>query len=210
MQKLPSISTVLIVLVLCLWVAERAAFAQEAEGTVTGHVYCADTNAPARLARVMLEPVADVNKAAEPHNTTLSTMNSVQTELDGSFAMKDVKPGAYYVIAEMPGYLSSLSELSEEDWEHPTASVADRMAKMLQRVSVEAGRTAVVNLALERGAVASGMVSFDDGSPAVGVHIKALREKSDGSWETVRLEAIPSFMESAVLRMTWDSIEFRA
>jgi len=30
---------------------------------VTGHVYCADTNAPARLASVMLEPVRAVEEA---------------------------------------------------------------------------------------------------------------------------------------------------
>lgn len=198
MQRLPFVSMVFSGVV--VWsVLTQPAFSQAAEkqqatGTVTGHVYCADTNGPARLARVMLEPVSDVSNAVGPHNTALSLMNSVQAGLDGSFTMKGVKPGVYYVIAEMPGYLSSLSGLSEEQWDHPTAAVADRMAKTLQRVSVEAGRTAVVNLSLERGAAVSGTVSFDDGSPAAGIRIRALREKSDGSWSEVQSAAIRPFL----------------
>ena len=133
---------------------------QEATGTVTGRVFCDDTNAPARLARVMLLPVTEVSQSVEQANRhgvaasesgaplTLPSTNSVQTGLDGSFTMTDLKPGAYYAIAEMPGYLSPVSNLSEEDWIRPTTSVADRMAKVLQRVSVEGGRTTVVNFSL--------------------------------------------------------------
>jgi hypothetical protein len=35
---------------------------KESVGTVLGHVYCADTNAPARLATVTLEPVREVDE----------------------------------------------------------------------------------------------------------------------------------------------------
>ena len=191
MQRLPSIPAVLIALILCPTAAVRAAFSQVAEGTVTGHVYCDDTNGPARMARVTLEPVKDVRNATQPHySIDLSSTNSIQTGLDGSFAMTHVKPGTYYVIAEMPGYLSPLADLSAEEWVHPTAPVADRMAKMAQTVQVQAGRTATVNIGLERGAAVSGTISFDDGSPAADVRIHALKEKSDGSWGTVRLSAV--------------------
>jgi hypothetical protein len=37
--------------------------AKPATSTVTGQVYCADTNAPAGMAPVMLEPVRVVNEA---------------------------------------------------------------------------------------------------------------------------------------------------
>lgn len=200
MQRFPSISKVLVVLVLCSAAAAQTAPSQEATGRVAGHVYCNDTNGPARMARVILEPVSDVHDATQPHySLERPSTNAVQTGLDGSFTMKDVKPGAYYLIAEMPGYLSSVASLSDEDWGHPTAAVADRMAKILQRVFVEAGRTALVNLSLERGAAVNGTVSFDDGNPAVGVRVKALREKSDGSWETVRLDAIQPFMSTGIV-----------
>lgn len=202
MKRLPFVLMVVSGGILWLALGQRAfpqvAEKQEATGTVTGHVYCADTNGPARLARVMLEPVSDVNNAARPGNTNLASMNSIQTGLDGSFTMKGVKLGVYYVIAEMPGYLSSLSGLSEEEWGHPTAAVADRMAKALQRVSVDADRVAIVNLSLERGAAVSGTVSFDDGSPAAGVRIKALRQKSDGSWDEVQSRAIRPMLDSGI------------
>ena len=37
--------------------------AKPGTGTVTGHVYCADTNAPARTASVLLEPVKDAKRS---------------------------------------------------------------------------------------------------------------------------------------------------
>jgi hypothetical protein len=175
---------------------------QEATGTVTGRVFCDDTNAPARLARVMLLPAAAVSQSVEQadrHGVAASepgaapelpSANSVQSGLDGSFTMINVKPGAYYAVAEMPGYLSSVSSLSDEDWNHPTASLAERTAKMLQRVSVEGGRTTVVNLSLERGASVSGTISFDDGSPAAEVVLGIQRENSDGSWSAVRMSVM--------------------
>lgn len=184
MRRLRFIPAALAVVVVCSTGVAQSQTKQEASGTVTGHVYCDDTNGPARLARVVLEPAKEVSDAARAGTNSLSSWNSVQSGLDGSFTIKDVKPGMYYVIAELPGYLSSLSSFSEEELQDPTAALAGRMAKVLQRVSVEAGRTAVVNVSLERGAAVSGTIIFDDGSPAVGTPVKALREKSDGSWET--------------------------
>lgn len=179
-------------LVLCPVAYSQVAQDEQAEGIVTGHVYCEDTNGPARMARVMLEPVKDVSDSVQPGRTfaKLSTIDSVQTGLDGSFTMKSVKPGAYYILAEMAGYLSPLAGMSADEWTHPTASVADRMAKVLQRVTVEGGRTANVNIGLARGAAVSGTISFDDGSPASGIRVKVLREKSDGSWDPVQSSAI--------------------
>ncbi len=82
--------------------------------TVSGHVYCADTNAPARMASVMLEPVRLVERADTVTNASASshaeiTMTAVQTTLDGSFAISKVIPGSYYVIAYKAGYLSPLA-----------------------------------------------------------------------------------------------------
>jgi hypothetical protein len=93
---------------------------------VTGHVYCADTNAPARLAVVMLEPVsvlgqgnADVRGPQE-----LIHADAVQTGLDGSFTIPNVESGTYYVLAYKPGYLSPLSFFSEETLYHPSVEDA--------------------------------------------------------------------------------------
>lgn len=181
---------------------------QEGTGTVTGRVFCDDTNAPARFASVMLEPVSDVSRAVEgagrPRSSVtgqqpvLNTVNSTQTGMDGSFTVGNLKPGVYYVGAELPGYLSAVSGFSGDGWVHPSASVADHMAKELQRVTVEAGRTAVVNLTLERGASVNGTVSFSDGTPAAGVSVKILLEKSDGSWEPVGMQAPGRYLGAGV------------
>jgi len=65
----------------------RSNSAKPATSTVTGHVYCADTNAPARMASVMLEPVRVVNEAGVVTGGSHSqiTMTAVQTALDGTF-----------------------------------------------------------------------------------------------------------------------------
>jgi hypothetical protein len=75
--------------------------AKPGTGTVTGHVYCADTNAPARMATVQLEPV----KVAEERGTNHPYPNSgsviggvVQTGFDGSFTLANIPPGSYYVV----------------------------------------------------------------------------------------------------------------
>ena len=77
--------------------------------TVSGHVYCADTNAPARMASVILQP-AEAIDAFKPgaDNHVSSHGESVQTLLDGSFTIQHVPPGTYYVIASEPGYILSL------------------------------------------------------------------------------------------------------
>lgn len=199
MQRLPFVSVLLSVLLLSGAQGQVQPSASGATGVVSGHVYCADTNGPARFASVALEPVSDVINAAaqagrsRPQTTetakppVLTTVDNTQTGLDGGFTVSNLKPGVYYVNADLPGYLSTVSGLTGQDWAHPTAEVADRMAKGLQRVTVEAGRTAFVTVTLERGASVSGMVSFSDGTPALGVRVSILREKSDGSWETLQV-----------------------
>jgi hypothetical protein len=74
-----------------------AAWAQEAMpttesniyGSVSGHVYCADTNAPARLARVTLEPeeeFGDGDQNAKEVGTAADRPETIvaNTKLDGS------------------------------------------------------------------------------------------------------------------------------
>ena len=72
--------------------------------TVSGHVYCADTNAPARMASVILQPAGAID-ALKPggDNHVSSHGESVETLLDGSFTIQHVPPGTYYVIASEPG-----------------------------------------------------------------------------------------------------------
>lgn len=174
---------------------------KESLGTVVGHVYCADTNAPARLARVMLEPVREVDefqppKAGQPRQHG-STVSFIETNLDGSFAMQKMKPGTYYVIAEKDGYVSPMAQFTRSDLERPTREVKLRMAKLLPKVSVEGNQSTSVEVRLERGAAISGNVSFDDGSPASGLTVKVLRKEKDGKWAVVETSAMSPFKTGA-------------
>ncbi|MGB9417444.1 MAG: carboxypeptidase regulatory-like domain-containing protein [Acidobacteriaceae bacterium] len=157
--------------------------------TVTGHVYLADTNTPARLATVMLEPARVLDNDPDPHppkdrSAAMVYTSAVQTLLDGSFTIPKVAPGAYYVVAYKSGYLSPLSTLSEDALKHPTPEDHKRIAGILPRIVVEAGLPASVEVRLERGSAISGTVLFDDGSPASGLPVHALVRRKDGQKET--------------------------
>ncbi len=157
--------------------------------TVTGHVYLADTNTPARLATVMLEPARALDNDPDPHppkdrNAEMVYTSAVQTLLDGSFTIPKVAPGSYYVVAYKSGYLSPLSTLSEDALKHPTQEDHKRIAGILPRIAVEAGLPASVEVRLERGSAISGTVLFDDGSPASGLPVHALVRRKDGQKET--------------------------
>jgi hypothetical protein len=157
--------------------------------TVTGHVYLADTNTPARLASVMLEPASALDNDRDPHPpkdhfASLIHTSAVQTLLDGSFVIPKVAPGTYYVVAYKSGYLSPLSTVSQDALEHPTPEDHERIAGILPRIVVEGGLPISVDVRLERGAIISGTILFDDGSPASGLPVHALVRHKDGKKET--------------------------
>lgn len=157
--------------------------------TVTGHVYLADTNTPARLATVMLEPARALDNDPDPpprkdHRPAMIHTSAVQTLLDGSFTIPKVAPGAYYVVAYKSGYLSPLSTVSEDALEHPTPEDHKRIVGILPRIVVEAALPVSVDIRLERGAAISGTVLFDDGTPASGLPVHALVRRKDGKKET--------------------------
>lgn len=162
----------------------------ESVGRVMGHVYCADTNAPARLASVSLEPVEELQRAIntesanKPAERSGSTVKAVIAGLDGSFVFDRVHPGTYYIVAEYPGYLSVGSNLTEDELAHPTESVRKKLEESAPRVRVEASQSSRIEVQLQRGASLAGTVLFDDGSPAVGVPIELLHKQKDSGWGT--------------------------
>ena len=151
--------------------------------TVSGHVYCADTNAPARMASVILQP-AEAIDAFKPgaDNHVSSHGESVQTLLDGSFTIQHVPPGTYYVIASEPGYISPVASLFLPASDRPTTddSAAKRIPRPAPRITVQSNLAVAVNVTLERGAAVSGTVLYDDGSPASGLYVMVLVRKKDG------------------------------
>lgn len=134
-------------------------------GTVTGHVYCADTQKPARFANVRLQTV-DAQGGRFGGRGGFATTGS-----DGSFRMTGVSPGDYYADVMMPGYVQPLRGM--RDLQNMAAADRDRISAQLTRVSVAANQAANVQVMIYRGATISGTVSFDDGTPAAGVSIQA-------------------------------------
>ena len=155
-------------------------------GSVAGHVFCADTNAPARFARVTIEAVDDFKgldqngKASPTAKAHSASSVAVDTKLDGSFLIRSVEPGRYYILVELPGYLSPLAPLTQEAVELPSEEDIKRLRTILQQVTVVRGKVSRLDFRLERGASLSGTVRYDDGSPAAGLSVSLLRKDRDG------------------------------
>jgi hypothetical protein len=151
-------------------------------GSVSGHVYCADTNKPARMATVALVSAntVDSDKTVGPISTYAET---VQTLLDGSYTIHQVAPGAYYVVAMQSGYLSALvsAGISEEDLQKPSDAVKKRIANVTSQISIQPNASAQMDIVLNRGAAVNGRVLFDDGSPAPGLEVRLLVRRN-GQW----------------------------
>lgn len=155
-------------------------------GSVAGHVFCADTNAAARFARVTIEAVDDFKgldqngKASPTAKAHSASSVAVDTKLDGSFLIRSVEPGRYYILVELPGYLSPLAPLTQEAVELPSEEDIKRLRTILQQVTVVRGKVSRLDFRLERGASLSGTVRYDDGSPAAGLSVSLLRKDRDG------------------------------
>jgi hypothetical protein len=185
-------------------------------GTVSGRVTCADTNAPARFAKVLLkstvpnhtgedlmkslednmqkaaaksgEPVQPVKprteeqkrasaNAAKGMNQATDMLNASTVGLDGVYSFAGIKPGTYYVHAIFAGYIDPFSQFSDEDFTSSDPAVRARIAQ-IPTITVNGTDAAHVDLRLERGAAVSGRIFFDDGSPAAGWTLSAIKPKS--------------------------------
>jgi hypothetical protein len=159
---------------LCAVIATVAALPVRAQnsdtGAVTGHVYCADTQKPARFANIRLE-------SAETQGGRFGGQfggrgGFATTGSDGSFRMTGVSPGDYYVDVMMPGYVQPLRGLLH-DLQNLTPADRDHITSQLTRVNVATNQAANVQVMIYRGATIGGTVNFDDGAPAAGVTIQA-------------------------------------
>src|ERR1700761_8412498 len=88
--------------------AQYNSAARHPTGAITGHIYCGDTNAPARMASVQLDPIKGPKRSgASRISGDVPAGGVAQTGFDGSFTLSRVSPGSYYVITSKPGYLST-------------------------------------------------------------------------------------------------------
>ncbi len=162
------------------------------KGTVTGIAICADTGKPARFATVTLSAAPKKDEKAEK-GVPLPATESTMTDLEGRFRLEAVEPGRYYAFATLEGYLDPMRGLDlsqvgalESDGAQELEAINQWKEHMVE-VAVHAHHTADLTLSLQRGAEISGTVTFDDGSPAIGMHFELTRKTEKGGWTGVGL-----------------------
>jgi hypothetical protein len=182
-MKVAALSLVFCALVATALSQQKRTAPPAATSTVYGHVYCADTNAPARMASVILQPAEQVDAIRPGDDKQIASHGEMtQTLLDGSFSISHVEPGVYYVIATQQGYISPLSSIYAPPADPAAAgsSKPKKPAMNAPRITVQSNLPVSVNVSIERGAAVSGTILYDDGSPAGGVRVSALvRGKDD-------------------------------
>ncbi len=136
----------------------------ETTGSVSGHVFCADTSEPARLQPAPQKLEATPEKRAD--QVVQSGPPATRTGLDGSFSFSKVKPGTYFLIADYAGYVSPLAKLSPKKIASKEPADIEKVEKALVQITVAANKDSARDLELERGSAISGTIRYDDGSPA--------------------------------------------
>jgi hypothetical protein len=176
------------------------------KGVVTGVVICADTGKPARFAEVTLTAAPPPGGKLDD-NMPLPSLESATTDLDGRFRIEAVKPGHYFAFATLEGYLDpqrGLDFTHLQDLANDTERSRDAIEQWkdhLAEVSVAAHAASDVSLLIERAAEIDGTVSYDDGSPGIGMHFQLFRKTAKDSWTPVGL----AFLDSWSIHATSDS-----
>ncbi len=153
------------------------------KGTVTGTVICADTGKPARFAVVEL-----LAAPGGPAGENSPGDEETETDLEGIFKIEAVSPGEYFAYSTLDGYLNPiygvdferLSSASENNQD--TADLIEQWREHMVQVTVSAHTTTDFTIQIERGAEVSGTVSYDDGSPAIGMRFALYRKNAKGGW----------------------------
>ncbi len=141
-------------------------------GTITGAAYCADTDLPARIAAVDLIETAKYGYAME---------DTATTDLDGRFVFNHVPEGDYYVVAVLPGYENLMSVMTKSYLDRMAADDRKMLLAVVPNVTVSANQPAQISIRLERGAEIDGTATYDDGSPAIGLHVSVALKTGDQS-----------------------------
>ena len=155
-------------------------------GAVSGAIVCSDTNLPARLINITLQPVVEPARAAvKPEKPVARTLSTYRSQLDGSFVIRHVAPGRYFVIAQKPGYLSPVSQFTADEVDHPTRETMAALEQAIPIVTVAGNQTTTINLALVRAASVSGTITWDDGTPVADLALHFARRDKAGKWVNI-------------------------
>ena len=162
------------------------------KGSVSGTVICSDTDKPARFATVTL---VEIPRKDEKTDRSAAVERSI-TDLNGQFDLEAVEPGRYYAFADLAGYLSPEMSL---DFERVKAISGDHAQLLdsiqqwkshLVEVTVRVQRASSITIPIDRAAEIHGTVTYDDGTPAIGMHFMALRRSDKDGWSKVGLRLL--------------------
>lgn len=173
------------------------------KGVVTGIVLCADTGKPARFATVTLSATPKASEKSDDADP-LPAAEITVTDLDGRFRFEAVQPGRYYAFATLEGYLDPVLGLDPDRLNAKTTDrerhleAIDQWKDHLTQVTVGAHRVSEISVQIERAAEIAGTVTFDDGSPAIGMRFQLFRKTEKNSWIPVGLPLIDSWSIHAV------------
>ncbi len=146
-------------------------------GLVTGRITCADTGAPARFVHVVLVPLSSPPGSSNQTQTQTQTRLESTTDRDGVILFSNVAAGAYFIDVSLAGYLQPLHLVSPEALQSKDPQRHKLVLDRIPNITVENGASAPLAVALERGAVLSGEVSYDDSAPIENVSVTATRVK---------------------------------
>jgi hypothetical protein len=185
---------------------QKNAKPQTPHGTITGTISCGDTNAPARLAQVSL-----LSSSHQQNNTVFMA----QSDLDGHFAIGRLPEGTYYVSVKYAGYLDTFPVAKISDLAGLSADERKQFEAQALTVSISAQQASTVAIRLDRAAVLEGTVLYDDGSPAIGLHMNIRPKPRPGAAPTKSKAADDLFgltivLNNAFARVTDDHGHFRA
>jgi hypothetical protein len=184
---------------------QHAAKPHPPRGTVTGTIYCGDTNAPARLAQLSL-----LSASHQQNNQAFMA----QSDLDGRFAVGRLPEGTYYVSVKYAGYLDPFPLAKARDLGGLNPDERKQFGAQAITVSISAQQASTIAVRLDRAAVLEGTVSYDDGSPAIGLHMNIRTRPKPGSEAKPPtadgLYAVTVALNEAFARITDDHGHFRA
>jgi hypothetical protein len=115
--------------------------------------------------------------------------------LDGRFRLEAVEPGRYYAFATLEGYLEPKMGIDPTRFGEKASlreriqNAIDQWKSHLVEVRVSAHSTADVALQIERAAEITGTVTYDDGSPAIGLPVQLFRKTEKGGLAKVGLNS---------------------
>jgi hypothetical protein len=126
-----------------------------------------------------------------PKSDPSPSQETAETDLDGKLKIEAVAPGEYFAFATLAGYLDPEYGIdfepvdSKKEDSEQTREVIDQWKEHMVEISVSAQHTTDFSIQIERGAEISGTVTYDDGSPAIGIRFAFYRRNAKGGWSGV-------------------------